>query len=189
MFDVFLLSIALSMDAFAVSIGLGAKVPCDTKGSCSRHSLALKAGIFFGFFQALMPFFGYMAGVGLMEYIESFDHFVAFFLLLVIGIKMIYEGMNEGVEESITKVSNKIMLLLAIATSIDAAAAGFTLQLLDFNPFASMVLIGVITFAMSYVGVQIGARSGVWLENKAEILGGIVLVGIGFKILLEGIGF
>lgn len=188
MFEVLLLSIALSMDAFAVSIGLGAKVPCGIDGQCSRHLLALKAGIFFGFFQALMPFFGYMAGVGLMQYIESFDHFVAFFLLLAIGGKMINEGFNEGVEETISKVSNKIMLLLAIATSIDAAAAGFTLQLLDFNPFASMVLIGAITFAMSYLGVQLGARSGVWLENKAEILGGVVLVGIGFKILFEGIG-
>ena len=188
MLEVLLLSLALSMDAFAVSIGLGAKVPCGINGSCSRHSLALKAGIFFGFFQALMPFFGYMAGVGLMQYIESFDHFVAFFLLLAIGGKMIYEGFSEGVEETISKVSNKIMLLLAIATSIDAAAAGFTLQLLDFNPFASIILIGAITFAMSYLGVQLGTRSGVWLENKAEILGGIVLVGIGFKILIQGIG-
>ncbi len=187
MVEVFLLAFALSMDAFAVSIGLGAKVPCDNIG-CKRRDLALKAGIFFGFFQGLMPFIGYMAGIGAMEYIESFDHWIAFLLLGAIGAKMIYEGFQEGVEEAITKVSNRMMLLLAIATSIDAGAAGFTLQLLEFNPFASMVLIGIITFGMSYVGVHIGSHGGKWIESKAEIVGGVVLIGVGVKILVEHLG-
>lgn len=187
MIEVFLLALALSMDAFAVSIGLGAKVPCGIE-SCHRHDLALRAGIFFGFFQALMPFVGYMAGVGMMEYIAAYDHWIAFGLLVAIGGKMVYEGFQENVEEAILQVSQRMMLLLAIATSIDAGAAGFTLQLLDWNPFASMALIGAVTFLMSYIGVHVGARGGEWLEDKAEIIGGLVLMGIGSKILMENLG-
>lgn len=187
MTEVIFLALALSMDAFAVSIGLGAKVLCRTK-ECSRRALALQAGAFFGFFQAIMPLFGYLAGVGAMEYIAAIDHWIAFGLLAAIGGKMIYEGWQEGVEETIARVSYRMMLLLAIATSIDAGAAGFTLQLLSFDPFASMILIGTVTFVMSYAGVHIGARGGAWLEGKAEIAGGIVLIGIGLKILLEHLG-
>ena len=178
MIEILLLSIALSMDAFAVSIGLGSKHTIATK------SLAIMSGIYFGFFQAVMPLFGYVAGKGVMSWVESYAPLIAFILLLLIGAKMIYESFSEGIEEDIAKITHKVMLILAIATSIDAMAAGFTLTLLDFNVFAACLLIGLTTFVFSWGGVFIGAKSGTWLESKAELVGGIVLILIGLKILL-----
>jgi len=174
--EVIVLAVALSMDAFAVSVGLGAKK--NTPG------LALKAGLFFGIFQALMPFFGYLAGKGVAGWIDAYAHWIAFGLLALIGAKMIYEGVQEGIEENITDITNKMMLLLAIATSIDAMAAGFSLTLLDANPYIACLVIGAITFGFSWVGVFIGKTSGTWLESKAEIFGGSVLILIGIKMLL-----
>ena len=176
MFEVIVLAIALSMDAFAVSIGLGSKG--DIKG------LGLKAGLFFGLFQALMPFIGYLGGKGVLGWVADYSHWIAFALLLLIGGKMVYEGLQEGIEEDIAAITNKMMLLLAVATSIDAMAAGFSLTLLDFNPYLACLIIGVTTFAFSWVGVQIGKRSGTWLESKAEIFGGVVLILIGIKFLV-----
>lgn len=178
MIEILILAFALSMDAFAVSIGLGIKNKNDIK------ILALKVGLFFGIFQALMPFIGYLGGIGLKDYIQGYDSIIAFVLLLIIGGKMIYEAFNENVEEEISIVSNKVLLTLAIATSIDAMAAGFTLHLFDLNVYLSLLLIGVITFIMSYVGVYVGSKGGEKYESKAEILGGVVLILIGFKILL-----
>ena len=178
MFEILILAFALSMDAFAVSIGLGIKNKNDIK------VLALKAGLFFGVFQALMPFIGYLGGIGLKEYIQGYDKIIAFVLLFIIGAKMIYEALNENVEEEISIISNKVLLTLAIATSIDAMAAGFTLHLFEINVYLSLFIIGAITFAMSYFGVYLGSRGGEKYESKAEILGGIVLILIGFKILL-----
>ena len=178
MLEVLVLSFALSMDAFAVSIGLGIKNKGDLK------ILALKAGLFFGIFQALMPFIGYLGGIGLKDYIQGYDSIIAFVLLLIIGGKMIYEALNENVEEEISIVSNKVLLTLAIATSIDAMAAGFTLHLFELNVYVSLLLIGVITFIMSYLGVYVGSKGGDKYETKAELLGGVVLILIGFKILL-----
>jgi putative Mn2+ efflux pump MntP len=176
MIEVIILAVALSMDAFAVSIGLGAKknVP----------GLALKAGLFFGIFQALMPFIGYLGGKSVLGWINAYAHWIAFGLLALIGAKMIYEGVQEGIEEEILAITNKMMLILAIATSIDAMAAGFSLTLLDANPYIACLVIGAITFAFSWVGVFIGKNSGTWLESKAEIFGGTVLILMGFKILL-----
>lgn len=181
--DVFVLALALSMDAFAVSLGLGAK-------QCGNDvkSLALKAGLFFGIFQALMPLIGFLAGSGLYEYICDFDHWIAFFLLGLIGAKMIYESFSDEVSSEIAKVSNRILLTLAVATSIDALAVGFTLNLFSMPILLSVLLIGITTFALSYIGVIIGSRGGEFLESKAEFLGGAVLIGIGFKILLEHLG-
>lgn len=176
MIEVMVLAVALSMDAFAVSIGLGAKK--------STPGLALKAGLFFGIFQALMPFIGYLGGRGVLGWLGSYAHWIAFGLLALIGAKMIYEGISEGIEEAISDITNKMMLVLAIATSIDAMAAGFSLTLLDANPYIACLAIGATTFAFSWAGVLIGGRSGAWLENKAEIFGGTVLILIGFKILL-----
>ena len=178
MIEILILAFALSMDAFAVSISLGIKNKNDIK------ILALKVGLFFGIFQALMPFIGYLGGIGLKDYIQGYDSIIAFILLLIIGGKMIYEAFNENVEEEISIVSNKVLLTLAIATSIDAMAAGFTLHLFDLNVYLSLLLIGVITFIMSYVGVYVGSKGGEKYESKAEILGGVVLILIGFKILL-----
>lgn len=177
MFEVIVLAVALSMDAFAVSIGLGSKG--NTRG------LSLKAGLFFGTFQALMPFIGYLGGKGVLGWVEAYSHWIAFGLLALIGAKMIYEGMQEGIEENIKEITNKMMLLLAIATSIDAMAAGFSLTLLDINAYLACLIIGVATFAFSWVGVLIGKRSGTWLESKAEIFGGVVLILIGIKMLMS----
>lgn len=176
MIEVLILAVALSMDAFAVSIGLGAKK--------NMPGLALKAGLFFGIFQALMPFIGYLGGKGILGWVDAYAHWIAFGLLALIGVKMIYEGIHEGVEEDISAITNKMMLILAIATSIDAMAAGFSLTLLDANPYIACLVIGVITFAFSWIGVSIGRKSGTWLESKAEIFGGTVLILIGIKILL-----
>lgn len=176
MFEVIVLAIALSMDAFAVSIGLGSKG--DTRG------LGLKAGMFFGAFQALMPFLGYLGGKGVLGWVDAYSHWIAFGLLALIGAKMIYEGLHEGIEENIAAITNKMMLLLAIATSIDAMAAGFSLALLDINAYLACLIIGVTTFGFSWVGVQIGKSSGTWLEGKAEIFGGTVLILIGINILV-----
>lgn len=176
MFEVIVLAIALSMDAFAVAIGLGSKG--NSKG------LGLKAGLFFGAFQALMPFIGYLGGKGVLGWVDAYAHWVAFGLLALIGGKMIYEGLHEGIEENIATITNKMMLLLAIATSIDAMAAGFSLTLLDFNPYLACLIIGITTFGFSWVGVAIGKRSGTWLESKAEIFGGVVLILIGVKMLV-----
>ncbi len=178
MFEVLILAVALSMDAFAVSVGLG------SKNARKTGSLAMTAAIYFGLFQALMPLIGYFGGKGIFGWVESYAHWIAFFLLLLIGGKMIYESLVEGIEEDITQITHKVMLMLAIATSIDAMAAGFTLTLLDVNPLIACGIIGVTTFLFSWVGVFVGARSGVWLESKAELLGGVILIAIGFKILL-----
>lgn len=164
------------MDAFAVSIGLGAKK--------NAPNLALRAGFFFGMFQALMPFIGYLGGKGVLGWIEAYTHWVAFGLLALIGAKMIYEGVQEGIEENISHITNKMMLILSIATSIDAMAAGFSLTLLDANPYVACLVIGVITFAFSVVGVFVGKKSGTWLESKAEIFGGIILILMGIKFLI-----
>jgi putative Mn2+ efflux pump MntP len=179
MSEVYLLAFALSMDAFAVSIGLGVKNREFSK------VLALKVALLFGLFQGLMPLFGYLASVGLGTIIESVDHWVAFLLLSAIGGKMLYESFGENTEDEIVNITNKVLLLLAIATSIDAMAAGFTLNLLDLNPFISMIIIGLVTYIFSYIGVFVGSRGGGYIESKAEMLGGVVLIGIGVKILFE----
>ncbi|RBQ29116.1 manganese efflux pump MntP [Aliarcobacter vitoriensis] len=178
MLEVIILAFALSMDAFAVSIGLGIKNRQNLK------IMALKAGLFFGIFQALMPFLGFLGGIGLKEYIQGYDKIVAFILLLLIGGKMLYEAFNENVEEEISQVTNKILLTLAIATSLDAMAAGYSLHLFSVNIYLSLFIIGFTTFVISYIGVYVGSRGGEKYERKAEILGGVVLILIGFKILL-----
>ncbi|TLS67815.1 manganese efflux pump [Mariprofundus erugo] len=179
MIEVILLAVALSMDAFAVSIGLGAKT--DQK---SAGKLAIQAGLWFGLFQGIMPLIGYLAGHGLLGWVEAWASWIAFALLLLIGGKMVFESFSEGVEEEIAIITHRVMMMLAIATSIDAMAAGFTLTLLDVNAWLACLIIAATTFMFSWAGVYIGQRSGTWLESKAELFGGIVLILIGFKMLL-----
>lgn len=178
MIEVLLLAIALSMDAFAVSIGLG------SKHKLKPTSLALMSGAYFGLFQALMPLIGYLGGKGVLGWVEEYASLISFLLLVLIGGKMIFESFAEGIEEDILNITHRVMLMLAIATSIDAMAAGFALTLLDINPFIACFIIGVTTFLFSYIGVFIGTKSGTWLESKAEFFGGVVLILIGLKILL-----
>lgn len=178
MIEVIFLAVALSMDAFAVAIGLGAKK------KQSAVSLALLSGLYFGSFQALMPLLGYLGGKGVLGWIEDYAPFIAFGLLVLMGGKMIYESFADAIEEEISVITHKVMLMLAVATSVDAMAAGFSLTLLDANPFIACLIIGMTTFAFSWMGVFIGSRSGTWLESKAEFFGGVVLVLIGLKVLL-----
>ncbi len=159
MIAVFFLALALSMDAFAVSIGLGAKQ------SVNRKKLAFIAALYFGLFQGLMPLIGYWAGKGILGWVDAYADWIAFSLLLIIGGKMIHESFSANIEENIKNITHPAMLLLAIATSIDALAA-------------------VTTTVFSYVGVLVGAKSGTKLESKAELFGGVVLILIGLKILL-----
>jgi putative Mn2+ efflux pump MntP len=131
-----------------------------------------------------MPLVGYLGGKRVLSWIDSFAPWVAFGLLSLIGGKMIYESFSEGIEEDITRVTHRVMLTLAIATSIDAMAAGFTLSLLTVNPILACFIIGATTFIFSFAGVFVGCQGGTWLETKAEFLGGVVLVLIGLKVLL-----
>lgn len=178
MIEVLILAVALSMDAFAVSIGLGSKHEKKTR------ALAVQAAIYFGVFQALMPLIGFLGGKGVLGWVEGYAHWIAFFLLILIGGKMIYESFSEGIEDDVAQITHKMMLILAIATSIDAIAAGFTLTIIDVNPFIACLVIGVTTFIFSWIGVYVGAKSGTFLESKAELFGGVILILIGFKVLL-----
>ncbi|OCL83248.1 putative manganese efflux pump MntP [Arcobacter porcinus] len=177
MLEVLILAFALSMDAFAVAIGIGIKNRLNLK------IIALKVALFFGFFQALMPFIGYLGNIGLKDYILNYDKIIAFILLLLIGLKMIYEAFKNE-EEKDFNLTNRVLFTLAIATSLDAMAAGYSLHLFNINIYLSLFIIGFTTFIISYLGVYIGSRGGVKYEKKAEILGGVILILIGFKILL-----
>lgn len=179
MLEVLFLAVALSMDAFAVSIGLGAK------HKAHPLRLAFLAGFYFGLFQALMPVIGYLGGKSLFGWLASSAPWIAFVLLAAIGGKMIYEAFAGDDQEDVVCITHKAMMLLAIATSIDAMAAGFALPLMDFEPVFACLLIGLTTFAFSFAGVFVGLKSGEWLESKAELFGGVVLVLIGLKILLQ----
>ncbi|GHE88220.1 manganese efflux pump MntP [Thalassotalea profundi] len=176
--EVLALAIALSMDAFAVSLSLGAK------RTQPVMSVAILSAIYFGLFQAIMPLIGYAGGMGILGWVEHYAPWIAFVLLIAIGSKMIYESFGDHDNRAISKITHKLMFILAIATSIDAMAAGFTLTLIDFDPYFSCFLIGITTFVFSGVGVYIGKISGTWLESKAEFFGGLVLIFIGIKILI-----
>ena len=179
--DLFILAVGLSMDAFAVSVCKGLSL-----GKIKPKHMCI-AGAWFGGFQALMPLIGYFLGSFFAEMIEKYDHWVAFVLLAIIGGNMIKEsfGKDEKVDSS---MDVKSMLLLAIATSIDALAVGVTVAFLQVQIVPAVSFIGVITFIFSAVGVKIGSLFGTKYKSKAELFGGIVLVLIGIKILLEGIG-
>ena len=179
--DLFILAVGLSMDAFAVSVCKGLSL-----GKIKPKHMCI-AGAWFGGFQALMPLIGYFLGSFFAELIEKYDHWVAFVLLAIIGGNMIKEsfGKDEKVDSS---MDVKSMLLLAIATSIDALAVGVTFAFLQVQIVPAVSFIGVITFIFSAVGVKIGSLFGTKYKSKAELFGGIVLVLIGIKILLEGIG-
>lgn len=179
--ELFILAVGLSMDAFAVSVCKGLSL-----GKIKPKHMCI-AGAWFGGFQALMPLIGYFLGSFFAEMIEKYDHWVAFVLLAIIGGNMIKEsfGKEEKVDSS---MDVKSMLLLAIATSIDALAVGVTFAFLQVQIVPAVSFIGVITFIFSAVGVKIGSLFGTKYKSKAELFGGIVLVLIGIKILLEGIG-
>lgn len=184
--ELFLIGVGLSMDAFAVSVCKGLKM----KKINYRHAAVI--GLFFGGFQALMPFAGWLMGKQFEKYIESVDHWVAFVLLAIIGSKMVVEALKENDEESDNQADERLdlkeLFMLAVATSIDALAVGVTFAFLKVNIVEAISVIGVTTFLLSVAGVAIGNRFGMKYKNKAELAGGVILVLIGLKILLEGIG-
>ena len=178
--DIFLIGVGLSMDAFSVSICKG----LTTKKFSWRT--ALICGIWFGGFQALMPLIGYYLGVSFQSLIESVDHWIAFGLLVLIGANMIREALSHKEEEEYNGALDfKTMLLLAIATSIDALATGISFACLQVNIWWSILIIGLTTFAFSIGGVKIGNVFGSKYEKSASIIGGIILILIGAKILVE----
>lgn len=179
--DLFILAVGLSMDAFAVSVCKGLSL-----GKIKPKHMCI-AGAWFGGFQALMPLIGYFLGSFFAEMIEKYDHWVAFVLLAIIGGNMIKESFDKD-EKVDSSMDVKSMLLLAIATSIDALAVGVTFAFLQVQIVPAASFISVITFIFSAVGVKIGSLFGTKYKSKAELFGGIVLVLIGIKILLEGIG-
>lgn len=182
--ELVLVSLSLAMDAFAVAMCRGVEM----KKFNIKHALAI--ALFFGGFQALMPFIGWLLGKQFASYIESFDHWIAFALLAAIGGKMFFDSFKK--EETAAGITEKLNLpqlfVMAIATSIDALAVGVTLAFLGANIAVSVSTIGGITFGISLLGVIIGNRIGAKFKNKAELIGGIVLILMGIKILLEHLG-
>lgn len=176
------IGVGLSMDAFAVAICKGLSLG---KGFKLRH--AVKVGLYFGIFQALMPLIGYFLGSMFRQYIESVDHWVAFILLMIIGINMIRESFDKEDECVDCSLGFKTMLMLAIATSIDAMAAGVAFSMQQLNIFLTVSVIGVTTFLFSFVGVKIGNVFGTKFKSKAELFGGAVLIFLALKFLLEGL--
>ena len=184
-FELLFLAFGLSMDAFAVSICKG----------LSMKKATIKAGatcgLWFGGFQALMPLIGFFLGTMFAEAIQSFDHWVAFGLLAIIGINMLKEAFCkcEECENQDADLSVKTMFIMAIATSIDAMAVGISLAMAgNVNIFLAIALIGVVTFLMSALGVKIGNVFGSRFEKKAQLTGGVILILLGLKILLEHLG-
>ena len=179
-FTLLLIAFGLSMDAFAVSISNGITI------QRQRANHALRIGIFFGSFQALMPLIGWSAGLSFRELISGVDHWIAFGLLTFIGGKMIYESKKMDGQGKETKPLNlPTLLLLSVATSIDALAVGISFALLKISIITPIIVIGTVTFILSSIGVLIGNKVGHFFEKKIETLGGLILIGIGIKILLE----
>ena len=181
--ELLLTAIALSMDAFAVSVckGLGMRR--------MRYDQALVISLYFGVFQALMPLIGWLLGTSFSRYIQAFDHWIAFVLLTFLGGKMLWDVFHEkedGEQESAERrLDHRELFMLAIATSIDALAVGIAFACLEVNIWRSISIIGVTTLVISFAGVWIGNRFGNRFQKKAEIAGGLVLILIGVKILAE----
>ncbi len=191
--ELFILAVGLSMDAFAVSICKGLSLRTVSLKECS------KVGLYFGGFQAGMPLIGFILGVQFKDYITSIDHWIAFILLGVIGINMIRESFAKDDdlvdlaetavgEDEVNQLGFKNMVMLAIATSIDALAVGVTFAFLQVDIIPAVSFIGIVTFVLSAVGVKIGNVFGTKYKSKAEAAGGIILILIGLKILFEHLG-
>ena len=182
-FELFLIGIGLSMDAFAVSICKGLSMQKIDK----KYTLCI--AFFFGGFQALMPLLGYTLGSRFSGYIERFDHWIAFVLLAFIGLNMIRESREEAEEEKpYTGINFKELFILAVATSIDALAVGVTFAFLQVDIVPAIAIIGCTTFVISLAGVYVGNVFGARYKSRAELTGGVILVLIGLKILLEHLG-
>lgn len=181
---VFVIAVGLSMDAFAVSVANGCRI-----GQVTLRD-ALRPGWWFGGFQMLMPVLGWLGGLALRDLIQSFSHWVAFGLLVFVGGKMLVEALRGAEHEQKCEAerrSTRDMLVLAIATSIDALAVGLSLSVLHVSIWWPTLLIGLVTFVFSLAGTLLGCSIGKLIKDKAEIVGGLVLIGIGIRILLQGL--
>ncbi len=180
--ELLLIAIGLAMDAFAVSICKGLAI----KERDWKKSIII--GLYFGFFQAIMPIIGYFLGTTFEDFVTKIDHWIAFLLLGLIGGSMIKEAFSKESDGYDDSIKVKTMVVLAIATSIDALAIGITFAFLEVNVLMAVLMIGIITFVLSVIGVKIGNQFGVRYGKRAEIVGGIILILIGVKILLEHLG-
>ncbi len=179
LYELFIIAVSLSMDAFAVSICKGLSTGRPRLGHC------LTCGGWFGGFQALMPLIGWLLGVRFQGMIVSIDHWIAFVLLALIGFNMVRESRGGEAEELDCSFSPRAMFPLAVATSIDALAVGVTFAFLQVDILPAVLFIGVTTFILSAAGVKVGAVFGSRFKSKAELAGGLILIGMGIKILLE----
>jgi putative Mn2+ efflux pump MntP len=177
--ELFVIAAGLSMDAFAVAICRGLSL------KKMDYSQALITGCFFGGFQALMPLLGYIIGLQFKDYITAIDHWIAFVLLGIIGFNMIRESRCESCENFNETVNLKNLVMMSLATSIDALAVGVTFAFLQVNIVPAVAIIGAITFSISFAGVKIGNLFGTKFKSKAELAGGVILILMGVKILLE----
>lgn len=177
--ELFLIAVGLSMDAFAVSVCKGLSMPKLNK----KHAVII--GLYFGGFQALMPLIGYYLGSHFKDAITSFDHWIAFILLVIIGGNMVKESREKDEDEMDDSVDVKTMIILAIATSIDALAVGVTFAFLQVQIIAAVSFIGITTFCLSVIGVAVGHYFGMKYKSRAELAGGIILILMGCKILIE----
>ncbi|WP_152802792.1 manganese efflux pump MntP family protein [Alkalibaculum sporogenes] len=171
-------AIALSMDAFAVAVSCGVSKRANTT------YMQLKIGIFFGLFQGIMPIIGWLLASRFAVYIQKYDHWIAFVLLSFIGIKMIKESREKSCDD-VGNLTTKHIITLAIATSIDALAAGISFAILHINILITSLIIALITFVVSFLGAKFGQKLGCSFQKGAEVLGGVILIAIGTKILLE----
>jgi putative Mn2+ efflux pump MntP len=178
-----LLAVALAMDSVAVSIAIGSKY----KELLLSKILVIAA--VFGFFQGAMPLAGYLIGISFSGYVQAYDHWIAFVLLTGLGGKMLYEAYQDEFDEEVTDLSTKTLITLAVATSIDAMAVGVTFAFLQTDIYFASAMIALVTFLLCFGAVTIGKKLGSLLESKAEILGGVILIGLGCKILLEHTGW
>lgn len=176
---VLLVAFGLSFDASVVSL------VCGLNEKRNRFLLSIKLGTFFGFFQSLMFVIGYVIGFGFSILISSFDHWIAFLLLLFVGGKMLYESFKKDEKKCFNTNSIFVLLTLSIATSIDAFAVGISFALLNFNVVKTTILIGMITFIDSIIFTILGEIFNKFFYNKSEFIGGLILIGIGIKILME----
>jgi putative Mn2+ efflux pump MntP len=178
--QLFIIAIGLAMDAFAVSISSGAVL----RKVKVRHALLIAS--FFGGFQAIMPFIGWSAGNWVRTYVAAFDHWIAFLLLLAVGVKMIWEAWkDEASRARLDPTRISILFVLAVATSIDALAVGLSLSFLDTSILLPVLIIGAVTFVMCVVGTYLGTMARRIVGNRVEAVGGIILIAIGIKIVID----
>ncbi len=173
------IALGLAMDAFAVSISSGVVI------NFLKLNDAFKIAFFFGMFQAIMPIIGWLAGLSFRKFISGFDHWIAFGLIIIVGCRMIYESNKKGVQNKLIDPLNiYVLLVLSLATSIDALAVGISLTFLKTSIILPAIIIGITTFLLSGAGVYMGNKLGHYLEKKFEVMGGIILIVIAFRILI-----